>query len=76
MIRQYEFYYATPTYVKGQDGKTYQQTSTRRNSHFKFNVILTTYEMILRSDWAELSKIPWKALVVDEAHRYFVSETH
>jgi chromodomain-helicase-DNA-binding protein 7 len=25
--------------------------------------------MILRTDWAELSKINWKALIIDEAHR-------
>lgn len=34
----------------------------------KFNVILTTYDYIMR-DKAILSKIPWQYIVVDEGHR-------
>jgi SNF2 family DNA or RNA helicase len=56
VIREYEWYY------QGQGQK-------RAPGQFKFNVLLTTYEMILRTDWAELSKINWKALIIDEAHR-------
>lgn len=35
----------------------------------KFNVLLTTYEMILSSDWQDLAKINWKVIIVDEAQR-------
>jgi len=35
---------------------------------FKFQVIITTYEMVI-SDLSHLEKIHWKCLVVDEAHR-------
>jgi SNF2 family DNA or RNA helicase len=34
----------------------------------KFHVLITTYEVVLK-DIAVLSKIKWKALLVDEAHR-------
>lgn len=35
---------------------------------FKFQVMITTFEVIL-TDCVELSQIPWKACVIDEAHR-------
>lgn len=56
IIREYEWHYQGPGQRRG-------------SGHFKFNVLLTTYEMILQADWAELSKINWRALIVDEAHR-------
>jgi SWI/SNF-related matrix-associated actin-dependent regulator of chromatin subfamily A protein 2/4 len=34
----------------------------------RFNVLLTTYEYIMR-DRSTLSKVPWKYLIVDEGHR-------
>ena len=38
------------------------------SSNFKFNVLITTYEMII-TDSKFLRSIEWKYLVVDEAHR-------
>lgn len=35
---------------------------------FKFDVLITTYELVLK-DAAELGKIKWSYLMVDEAHR-------
>ncbi|MCO5562276.1 hypothetical protein L7F22_015901 [Adiantum nelumboides] len=35
---------------------------------FKFNVLLTTYEMII-ADASQLRSIPWEVLIVDEGHR-------
>jgi chromodomain-helicase-DNA-binding protein 1 len=40
----------------------------------KLNVLLTTYELVLR-DAADFLPIKWKALVVDEAHRLKNSES-
>src|SRR4051812_21465914 len=57
ICKQFEFYY---TNSKGEP--------VNKNV-FKFNTILTTYEMILSPDWADLQKIKFKCLVVDEAQR-------
>ena len=35
---------------------------------FKFNVLLTTYEVIMK-DWNSLGEIQWTGVVMDEAHR-------
>ena len=43
-------------------------TSTRLVPTFKFDVLLTTYEMVI-SDASVLASVPWAAIVVDEAHR-------
>src|SRR5690349_6733041 len=39
------------------------------NRSIKFDVLLTTYEMIIANDWEEIRKIPWKVIIVDEAQR-------
>ena len=55
-IKQYEWY------------ETQQNRTSRKKSVLTFNVILTTYEMIIReSDF--LSKTNWMFIGVDEAHR-------
>ncbi|XP_041060491.1 chromodomain-helicase-DNA-binding protein 6 isoform X1 [Carcharodon carcharias] len=55
MIHQYEMHY------KDSEGAPIQGL-------FKFNAIITTFEMIL-ADCPELRKIQWSCVVIDEAHR-------
>ena len=57
IIRKYEFGYFDGNKDDLRMGKT------------KFNILLTTYEMLLKPDWIELSGIPWRVIVVDEAQR-------
>ncbi|OMO92368.1 SNF2-related protein [Corchorus olitorius] len=55
-IRQYEWHASDPN------------ESNKRTASYKFNVLLTTYEMIL-ADSSHLRGVPWEVLVVDEGHR-------
>ena len=43
-------------------------SSSRPQAHYQFHVLLTTYEM-LRDAAGLLGAIPWRVMVVDEAHR-------
>ncbi|CAN4080377.1 unnamed protein product [Withania somnifera] len=45
-----------------------QNDLSKRSISYKFNVLLTTYEMVL-VDCTYLRGIPWEVLVVDEGHR-------
>ncbi|XP_059625437.1 protein CHROMATIN REMODELING 4 isoform X2 [Cornus florida] len=56
VIRQYEWHANDPS---GFNKKT---------ASYKFNVLLTTYEMVL-ADSSHLRGVPWEVLVVDEGHR-------
>lgn len=57
-----EFYYTEQFVPKANTAKLKRQHIT------KFHVLITTYEVVLK-DIAVLSKIRWRALLVDEAHR-------
>jgi SNF2 family DNA or RNA helicase len=41
---------------------------------YKFNVMLTTYEMVI-ADSSQLRAVPWEVLIVDEGHRLKNSES-
>ncbi|KAK6240336.1 hypothetical protein SCA6_005725 [Theobroma cacao] len=56
IIRQYEWHASDPNELN------------KRTASYKFNVLLTTYEMIL-ADSSHLRGVPWEVLVVDEGHR-------
>lgn len=56
IIRQFEWHASDPHKL------------SKKTSSYKFNVLLTTYEMIL-ADSAHLRGVPWEVLVVDEGHR-------
>nr|KYP50255.1 Chromodomain-helicase-DNA-binding protein 5 [Cajanus cajan] len=46
----------------------------KKTEAYKFNVLLTTYEMVL-ADSSHLRGVPWEVLVVDEGHRLKNSES-
>jgi SNF2 family DNA or RNA helicase len=55
MIQEYEFYFT-------------DENLKRLPKAFKFEALITTYEMIL-TDAETLQNIPWRCVVIDEAHR-------
>ncbi|XP_054778799.1 protein CHROMATIN REMODELING 4 isoform X2 [Prosopis cineraria] len=62
IIRQYEWHASDPSGFN------------KRTASYKFNVLLTTYEMVL-ADSSHLRGVPWEVLVVDEGHRLKNSES-
>ncbi|TKY59675.1 CHROMATIN REMODELING 4 [Spatholobus suberectus] len=56
IIRQYEWHANDPSGLN------------KKTEAYKFNVLLTTYEMVL-ADSSHLRGVPWEVLVVDEGHR-------
>lgn len=56
IIRQYEWHATDPNDLN------------KKTLSYKFNVLLTTYEMVL-ADSSHLRGVPWEVLVVDEGHR-------
>ncbi|GKV17995.1 hypothetical protein SLEP1_g28434 [Rubroshorea leprosula] len=56
IIRKYEWHASNPNELN------------KRTVCCKFNVLLTTYEMVL-ADSSHLRGVPWEVLVVDEGHR-------
>ncbi|CAJ1935736.1 unnamed protein product [Sphenostylis stenocarpa] len=56
IIRQYEWHANDPSGLN------------KKTESYKFNVLLTTYEMVL-ADYSHLRGVPWEVLVVDEGHR-------
>ena len=59
---QQEFYYTEQFVPKPSVSKLKKQHVT------KFHLLITTYEVVLK-DIEVFSRIKWKALIVDEAHR-------
>lgn len=62
VIRQHEWHASDPN------------NANRKTASYKFNVLLTTYEMVL-ADSSHLRGVPWEVLVVDEGHRLKNSES-
>ncbi|KAJ9541303.1 hypothetical protein OSB04_027809 [Centaurea solstitialis] len=56
LMRQFEWHANDPNF------------SNKKTTNYKFNVLLTTYEMVL-ADSTHLRGVPWEVLVVDEGHR-------
>ncbi|KAL6861920.1 hypothetical protein ACP4OV_017620 [Aristida adscensionis] len=67
-IRKYEFYYPKENTKKLKKKKSSPSNEGKRQSRIKFDVLLTSYEMI-NMDSNVLKNIGWESLIVDEGHR-------
>lgn len=69
VIREYEFYYPKKSVSsKLKKKKSGQISSESKQDRIKFDVLLTSYEMI-NLDSASLKPIKWECMIVDEGHR-------
>lgn len=67
IIREYEFYFPkNPKKIKKK--KSGQVVGESKQDRIKFDVLLTSYEMI-NLDSASLKPIKWECMIVDEGHR-------
>lgn len=67
IIREYEFYHPR-RHKKNKKKKSGQSLSESKQDRIKFDVLLTSYEMI-NLDTASLKPIKWECMIVDEGHR-------
>ncbi|XVF89383.1 hypothetical protein PTKIN_Ptkin19aG0125900 [Pterospermum kingtungense] len=67
VIREYEFYHPR-SHKKIKKKKSGQVVSESKQDRIKFDVLLTSYEMI-NLDTASLKPIKWECMIVDEGHR-------
>jgi len=51
------------------EGRDFDGRTVRVGEEYKFDVLVCTYESIL-AETNMLAKVPWRAIIVDEAHRY------
>jgi chromodomain-helicase-DNA-binding protein 4 len=69
VLRQYEFFFPKKVKLKGRKGKKKRVASTEsKQDRIKFDVLLTSYEMI-NLDTTILKALKWECLIVDEGHR-------
>ncbi|MBA0627525.1 hypothetical protein Godav_005029 [Gossypium davidsonii] len=67
IIREYEFYHPK-NHKKIKKKKSGQIVSESKQDRIKFDVLLTSYEMI-NLDTTSLKPIKWECMIVDEGHR-------
>lgn len=63
IIKKYEFYYPKEKAKKLKKKKSSPSNEEKKHSRIKFDVLLTSYEMI-NMDSAVLQKIEWECLVI------------
>ncbi|OQR85660.1 chromodomain protein [Achlya hypogyna] len=63
-IEKYEFYLPHP-----HDKEPGAPVANKKAPHYRFDVLITTYEMCVAADRSTLGRIPWTVVAVDEAHR-------
>ena len=62
LIQEHEFWYRAPHVAAD------EAAALRKEHVVKFDLMVTTFEVAIK-DMSLLSKVPWRVLVVDEAHR-------
>ncbi|KAK4600631.1 hypothetical protein RGQ29_010329 [Quercus rubra] len=67
ILREYEFYFPR-NHKKIKKKKSGQLVSESKQDRIKFDVLLTSYEMI-NLDTTSLKPIKWECMIVDEGHR-------
>ncbi|CAA0841965.1 CHD3-type chromatin-remodeling factor PICKLE [Striga hermonthica] len=67
IIRDYEFFYPK-SHKKSKKQKSGKTISECKQDRIKFDVLLTSYEMI-NMDSSSLKPIKWECMIVDEGHR-------
>ncbi|KAJ4952799.1 hypothetical protein NE237_029631 [Protea cynaroides] len=68
VIREYEFFFAKSEFKKQKKKKASQVGSESKQDRLKFDVLLTSYEMI-NFDTTSLKPMKWACMIVDEGHR-------
>ncbi|KAK8654913.1 hypothetical protein V6N13_107509 [Hibiscus sabdariffa] len=68
VIREYEFYHPKKSHKKTKKKKSGQIVGESKQDRIKFDVLLTSYEMI-NLDTTSLKPIKWECMIVDEGHR-------
>ncbi|KAK8938192.1 CHD3-type chromatin-remodeling factor PICKLE [Platanthera guangdongensis] len=69
IIRQYEFFFPKKKTKKQKKKKAFNDASRKKRAkRTKFDVLLTSYEMITM-DASSLKSINWECMIVDEGHR-------
>ncbi|KAJ6853702.1 CHD3-type chromatin-remodeling factor PICKLE [Iris pallida] len=68
VARQYEFFHPKEEVKKHKKNKSSHGANRNKQGRVKFDVLLTSYEMI-NQDSSSLRAIPWECMIVDEGHR-------
>ncbi|MQL75940.1 hypothetical protein Taro_008326 [Colocasia esculenta] len=68
VIREYEFFFPKEKLKKKKKMKAAKDVKQKRGKRIKFDVLLTSYEMI-NMDAGYLKAINWECVIVDEGHR-------
>ncbi|KAG0556719.1 hypothetical protein KC19_11G074300 [Ceratodon purpureus] len=68
ILRQYEFFFPQKSSKKSKDKGKKKMLGESKQDRVKFDVLLTSYEMI-NLDTAILKALKWECLIVDEGHR-------
>ncbi|TDH68795.1 hypothetical protein CCR75_005397 [Bremia lactucae] len=74
ILQKYEFFMSEDELVRadeliGNSSSSKLATSRQKRSCYRFDVLITTFEMASATDLYKLAQIDWQLMVVDEAHR-------